>query len=77
MIVIMIVITYIFVSKNRDRDLNPALPTTTQETELESLRKENAKFRADEKKRKHDNNKKEKDREDKVIADHLAADAIR
>ena len=45
--------------------------------EIEILRKENAKFRAEEKKRKHDNSKKEKEREYKVISDHLAADAIR
>ena len=60
-----------------DRDLNPALPTTTQETELESLRKENAKFRADKEKRRVDKGKLEKKRDDKVRSEHLAADAIR
>ena len=64
-------------NQDRDHDLNPALPTTTQENKLESLCKENTKFRAEEEKRRVDKSKLEKKRDNKVHSDHLAANAIK
>ena len=60
-----------------DRDLNTALPGITQEDDIEFLRKENTRFRAQEKKRKIKKSKTEKEQEDKVRSDHLVADALK
>ena len=78
-IVIVMVIAYVICDRNwdRDRDKNPALPAITQEDKIEFLRKENARFRAEEKERKIEKSKMEKKREDMVQSDHLAADAIK
>ena len=66
-------------NRDRDQDLNLVLPATTQEnkSKLESLRRENAKLRADEEKRRVDKSKLEKKRDDKVRSEHLAADTSR
>ena len=64
--------------RDLDHDLNPALPPTIQENrdKLKSLRKENAKYKAEEEKRRFDKSKLKKKQDEKVCSEHLATDAI-
>ena len=63
--------------RKRDHDQKPTLITQENQTELEGLRKENAKLREEKEQARIAKSKLEKKKEDKVLAEHLAIDAAK
>ena len=63
--------------RKRNHDQKPTLITQENQTELEGLRKENARLREEREQAKIAKSKLEKKKEDKVLAEHLAIDAAK